>query len=115
MPHAPYRLGSLFAAALLATTALMPAKAQSAPADAAAHFADHLGYKLTVISNGSHDGFNTRLDLTLPKTGLPKGEWALYFGSVSPLDLVGDSAFDLTHINGDNYKLTPKAATTEKT
>jgi hexosaminidase len=112
MPHAPYRLGSLFAAALLATTALMPATAQSAPADAAAHFADHLGYKLTVIPNASHDGFNTRLDLTLPKTGLPKGEWALYFGSVSPLDLVGDSAFDLTHINGDNYKLTPKAATT---
>ena len=57
----------------------------------------------------TQDGFNTRLDLTLPKSGPPAGAWALYFGSVSPVEPVGDSVFDLTHINGDNYKLTPKS------
>ena len=102
----------LIGAALFTTTALVPIMAQTAAVNPVTYFADHLGYKLSVIPNPSNDGFNTRLDLTLPKTGLPEGAWALYFGSVSPLNLVGDSAFDLTHINGDNYKLTPRAGVT---
>ena len=106
------RYRGLIAAALFATTALGPVLVHAAPVNAAASFADHLGYRLTMVPNASHDGFNTRLDLTLPKTGLPGGAWALYFGSVSPVEPVGDSVFDLSHINGDNYRLTPRAGVT---
>ena len=108
MPHTSHQLKGLLAATLLSAAALMPVGAAVAAPDVT-HFADQLGYKLTVVPNATQDGFNTRLDLTLPKSGAPTAPWSLYFGSVSPVEPVGDSVFDLTHINGDNYKLTPKA------
>lgn len=106
-----FRNGLLGAAALLATTALLPAfPAYATTQGQLDSFADTFGYKLTVVPNAAGTSFDTRLDLTLPKA-LPDGGWSLYFGSVAAIDVkkaVSDQ-FDLTHINGDNYRLTPKA------
>jgi hexosaminidase len=108
------RFGCLISAALLAVVLSPAAKAAPATSQSAlVRFADNLGYTLTVVSGAIQGSFNTRMDLTMPKT-LPDGSWSLYFGSVHPLTVVGDSPFDLTHINGDNFKLTPKAGSVLK-
>ena len=102
------RLNGLISATLFASLMLpAAAPAMATTQTAIERFADHLGYRLTMV-DASGGGFNTRLDLTLPNL-LPAGDWSLYFGSVHPLTVVGDSGFELVHINGDNYKLTPKS------
>ncbi|CAL4865810.1 N,N'-diacetylchitobiase [Asticcacaulis sp. MM231] len=106
-----FRNGLLGAAALLATTALVPAfPAYATTQGQLDSFANAFGFKLTVVPDAAGTSFDTRLDLTLPKT-LPDSGWALYFGSVAAIDVrkVVSGPFDLTHVNGDNYRLTPKA------
>lgn len=101
--------GYFISAALLAATvsASVQAAQPAAPQAELNRFASEAGYKVTFVKGATEGSFNTRLDLTLPKT-LPAADWSVYFGSVHPLTIAGDSVFDLTHVNGDNYKLTPK-------
>ncbi len=118
--------GLLLGATLLSTPALaaQAAHAKTAPARAPSPqarldaFASGLGYHITVtdnrvLGNGCPDKpvqqacFYADLDLTLPKT-LPKSDWAIYASFVSPLLPPQSDTFDLTHINGDLYKVSPK-------
>lgn len=116
--------GLLLGAALLSTPALAakgPQKASSPQARLDAFAAD-LGYHITVTDNHvTGNGcpgkpipalcFQAGLDLTLPKT-LPKDDWAIYASFVSPMLPAQSDAFDLTHINGDLYRLSPKPGVT---
>ncbi|MDV6331595.1 family 20 glycosylhydrolase [Asticcacaulis sp. 201] len=96
---------SLFAATLLATTALVPGISSATTQAQLDSFANTLGYKV------SNDAGRTRIDITLPKS-LPDGAWSLYFGSVSAIAKADSDQFDLTHINGDNFRVTPKPGVT---
>ncbi len=107
--------GVLLGATLLSSPALAKSPSPQARLDA---FAAGLGYHITVTDNkvlgeGCPDKpvpalcFHADLDLTLPRT-LPKGGWAIYASFVSPLLPPQSDAFDLTHINGDLYRISPK-------
>ncbi|MDI7775571.1 family 20 glycosylhydrolase [Asticcacaulis sp. EMRT-3] len=107
-------IGNATKLAGLALLILMPASSSvAAPAQGQAAldaFADHLGYRYTILDN--HAGpaeFASEIDLTLPAT-LPPSGWSLYFGMVNAIHAAGTDTgpFDLTHINGDLYRLTPK-------
>ncbi len=69
-------------------------------------FAHNLGYRFTILTN--QGGMTGRLDLATPKV-LPKGKWAIYMSWIEPIKSVDSDAFDLKHVNGDLYTLTPKA------
>ncbi|MBW8732986.1 MAG: carbohydate-binding domain-containing protein [Asticcacaulis sp.] len=108
--------GLLLGATLLATPALA-AKAPSPQARLDA-FASGLGYHITVVDNKTMGNgcpetplraicFRADLDLTPPKT-VPEGDWAIYASFISALLPVQSDTFDVTHINGDLYKLSPK-------
>ncbi|ESQ90854.1 hypothetical protein ABAC460_08475 [Asticcacaulis sp. AC460] len=91
---------------LLATTAL------TAPTWAATQaeidsFAKNLGYRFTILDNKAPGGFVSEIQLTVPKT-VPQGAWSLHVGFVMPVKALDSDVFDLKHINGDNYVLTPK-------
>lgn len=75
-------------------------------------FAAHLGYRYTVLNNraGPND-FTSELDLTLPDAAVPQ-DWSLYFGMVNAVKSSDSDVFDLTHLNGDLYRLTPKPGVT---
>ncbi len=70
-------------------------------------FAHNAGYNFTILSNTG--GMTGRLDLTTPKT-LPKGQWSIYMSWIEPIKAADSDSFDLKHINGDLYALTPKGA-----
>lgn len=111
--------GVLLGATLLSSPALAKTPSPQGRLDV---FAAGLGYHITVtdnrvLGNGCPDKpipalcFHADLDLTLPRT-LPKGDWAIYASFVSPLLPVQSDAFDLTHINGDLYRISPKPGAT---
>ncbi|WP_443748751.1 family 20 glycosylhydrolase [Asticcacaulis solisilvae] len=112
--------GLLLGASLLSTPALAAHKAPS-PQTRFDGFASNLGYHITVTDNKVLAGcpdkpvqqacFHLDLDLTLPKA-LPKSNWAIYASFVSPLLPSQSDAFDVTHINGDLYRISPKAGVT---
>jgi hexosaminidase len=110
--------GLLLGATLLSTPALAASKKAPAPQARLDAFAAGLGYHITVtdnhvLGNGCPEKptpalcFHADLDLTMPKV-LPKEDWAVYASFVSPLLPPQSDAFDMTHINGDLYKFTPK-------
>lgn len=104
----------------LVTSLSLSAAAQAAPGPEQARvtqaaldgFADHLGYRYVILDNQSKPtGFTSELDLTLPQAmpqALASGGWSLYFGMVNTVLAMDSDAFDIAHINGDLYRLTPK-------
>lgn len=117
----PLRHACIAGLALLATTALTsasltapvmaatPEKAQQqAQQQALNSFAHGLGYRFTIVDNTAPEGFISEVRLTLPKV-LPQAGWSLYIGMVNPVRSLDSDTFDLTHVNGDLYRLTPKA------
>ena len=105
----PARKLSLLTTATIAL-ALTASAALAATSQAALDaFADHLGYRYTVLNNqaGPND-FTSELDLTLPDAAVPQ-DWSLYFGMVNAVKSSDSDAFDLTHLNGDLYRLTPRS------
>ena len=99
--------GLIGLSALAADTALAKARPATGPQAALDAFAHKAGYRFTILSNTS--GMTGRLDLTTPKV-LPKGQWAIYMSIVEVIKGIDSDDFDLKHINGDFYVLTPKAA-----
>ena len=108
------KLVSGFAVSLIALAALAPATAPAKPHHAVAAgpqasldaFARDAGFHFTILSNA--DGMSGRLDLTTPKS-VPQGKWAIYMSWVAVVKGIDSDAFDIKHINGDLYVLTPKA------
>ncbi|MBW8881519.1 MAG: carbohydate-binding domain-containing protein, partial [Asticcacaulis sp.] len=97
---------------LFATTALTPVNAApTSPQARLDAFAHDLGYRFAVVDNTATDGFVSEIRLTLPKT-LPASGWSIYIGMVNPVRKLDSDAFDIQHINGDLYRLTPRAALT---
>ena len=97
---------------------LFPAAARAQTPQAALDgFADHLGYRFTVLSNKVSDGcpgepapqycYSATLDLAIPRT-LPQGNWSIYLGFVEHTLPPDSDAFTLTNINGSFYRLAPK-------
>ena len=71
-------------------------------------FAAHLGYRYAVLDNrAAPNAFSSELDLSLPDAPLPQ-DWSLYFGMVNAVKAMDSDAFDIAHVNGDLYRLTPK-------
>ena len=78
-------------------------------------FADHLGYRFTVLSNHAacpdqpapQVCYSAALDLAIPRT-MPDGDWSLYLGFVEHVLPPDSDAFTLTNINGSLYRLAPK-------
>jgi len=93
--------------------------AQAAPTQAQLDgFAHDLGYRFTVLNNHTTEGcpagkscFASRIDLTLPQT-LPDAGWSLYVSLVAKFTGLPDDHFDFTQIQGDMYRITPKAGVT---
>ncbi|MGZ5925804.1 MAG: carbohydate-binding domain-containing protein, partial [Rhizomicrobium sp.] len=83
-------------------------------------FADHLGYRFTVLSNHAacpdqpalQVCYSAVLDLAMPKT-MPQGAWSLYLGFVEHVLPPDSGAFTLTNINGSFYRLTPRPGMVE--
>jgi hypothetical protein len=99
---------------------LFPAAARAqTPQTALDKFADHLGYRFTVLSNKVSEGcpgepapqycYSATLDLAMPGT-MPQGNWSLYLGFVEHVLPPDSDAFTLTNINGSFYRLAPKPA-----
>ena len=78
-------------------------------------FADHLGYRFTVLSNHAacpeqpapQVCYSAALDLAMPKT-MPQGDWSLYLGFVEHVLPLASDTFTLTNTNGSFYRLAPK-------
>jgi len=80
-------------------------------------FAQHLGYRFTLLSNKVTEGcpatpvqqycFSATLDLTMPKT-MPTGDWALYLSFTDSAQLAGNDAFTAVEGNGSSHRLIPK-------
>ena len=78
-------------------------------------FADHLGYRFTVLSNHAacpeqpapEVCYSAALDLAMPKT-MPQGDWSLYLGFVEHVLPLASDTFTLTNTNGSFYRLAPK-------
>mgnify|MGYP000326574642 CR=1 FL=1 len=89
----------LLTASAFALAAMAPA-AFATPSQAALDvFADHLGYRYTVLDNHAGPGeFSSELDLSLPNGPVPQG-WSLYFGMVNAVRTMDSDVFDLKHIN----------------
>lgn len=93
--------------------------AQAAPTQSQLNsFAHDLGYRFTVLSNhvtqdcpAGKSCFSSQIDLTLPQT-LPDDGWSLYVSLVAKFTGLPDDHFDFTHIQGDMYRITPKAGVT---
>ena len=113
-----------FAPTLLTTTALSkparpasqaqsPAQVQNPAQDALNGFARNLGYRFAILDNTAPGGFISQISLTLPAT-VPQPGWSIYFGMVNPINKLDSDAFDLTHINGDLYRITPKSGITPR-
>lgn len=94
-------LSASSAGALTPVPAAPPAQAQL---DAFAH---QLGYRFTVLTNQDPHGFVSRVDLTLPQA-LPQVPWSIYIGVVNRVQSSDSDQFDITHVNGDLYRLSPK-------
>ena len=100
------------AACLVLATPVLAATHAPSPGQAALDaFAHHLGYSFAVLDNKSPDGMVAEIDLTTPKT-VPAAGWSVYFGMVMPIKGIDSDSFDITHINGDLFRLTPKPGVT---
>jgi len=97
----------LTAAACLALAA--PALAQDTQ-DTLDGFARQMGYSFTVMDVRAPGGMTSRIDLVMPHA-IPKGAWSLYFGMLAPVASIDSDVFEVSHVNGDLYRLTPKAGT----
>ena len=108
---------SFWRACLLGLLLFPAAAGAQTPQAALDQFADHLGYRFTVLSNKLTEGcpgepapqycYSAALDLAMPGT-MPAGDWSLYLGFVEHVLPPDSDAFTLTNINGSFYRLTPK-------
>ncbi|ESQ75911.1 family 20 glycosylhydrolase [Asticcacaulis sp. AC402] len=99
---------TLFAGLTVLATSALTSTAWAISQGEIDSLARNLGYQFTILDNKSPAGFVSEIRLTLPKA-LPKGAWSVHVGFVAPMKTLDSEVFDLTHINGDNYVLTPKA------
>lgn len=106
---------------LLGVLALMTGSVPVAADAVSEQIAGKLGVRYEVTDNGlTHecppifkDGTCFRVKLTLSSPiDIGGSDWAIYFSNVEPLKETESDTFSVSHINGDLYRLVPKAGFT---